>query len=373
VKKLLHMQLLPLLSGVQNFSLHLLDGLPEDEFEIWVAGKSGGEFVEAVRRRGYRFVAIPGLRRQISALDLVSFVWILWFLARQRFDIVHTNTSKIGLLGRLAARLAGIPLIVHTAHGSPFQDHQSFPVKTFYKAMECFGNALGHRTVFVCESDRQRYIRMGLAATDKSDTIYNAIPPELRDRLAKVAEARREKAPGDGFVIGSTLRFSYQKNAVNLVAVACRACQEAPNLRFVFLGEGENLPLCKQMVRSHDLNGRILFPGWDTDIASWLAGFDAFVLYSRWESQPFSIIEAVHSGLAVIGSDIPSIGELVDGSCGWLVPLGDHKALVRTFTEASRDPRVAREKGLAAAARIRELCDYRKMVQGYLNIYRSGD
>jgi glycosyltransferase involved in cell wall biosynthesis len=373
VKKLLHIQLLPLLSGVQNFSLHLLDGLPEGEFEIWVASQPGGEFVDAVRKRGYKYLPLRAMRHPVSLLDVFAFLELVWRIKRHRFDIVHTNSSKPGLLGRLAAKLCKVPLILHTAHGTAFQDSQGWLQKRTFMILEKLGNAWGDKTVFVNNSDRKNCLQKGLVSEAKAVTIYNALPEKLASTLAVIADARVFDPDKKDFVLGSTLRFSKQKNVVNLVSAACRACHEEPKLRFILLGEGEYLELCRQIVKTTGLNERVLLPGWDIDVAGWLAQFDAFILYSRWEAQPFSIIEAMHSGLAVLGSDIPSIAELVDGQTGWLVPLDKHKDLIDMMREMIRDPLSAREKGQAAHAKIARLCSYQQMVEGYLNIYRSLD
>lgn len=371
MKKLLHIQLLPLLTGAQNFSLHLLDGLPQDEFEISVASAPGGEFVEAVRSRGYNHISLSLLKHPISPLDLGAFIQIYLAIRRGGYDIVHANCSKIGLLGRIAARLAGTPLILYTVHGTSFQDHQSRPARAIFQALEWLGNRFGNKTVFVNNSYRAQALKLRLIEADKAVSIYNAIPPKFAAELDSLAADRRFDPQKQDFVLGSTLRFSPQKNVANLVGAACRACKLQPRLRFIFTGEGELLPLCRQIVRSHGLNGRVLFPGWDTRVADWLKLFDAFILYSRWEAQPFSIIEAMHSGLAVIGSAIPSIAELVDRDSGWLIELDDQEALIRCLVRLPENAAEAHAKGQHANRRIKALCDYRAMVESYLQIYRE--
>ncbi|MDZ4182909.1 MAG: glycosyltransferase, partial [Candidatus Cloacimonadaceae bacterium] len=311
MKKLLHLQLLPLLSGVQNFSLHLLDGLPTEDYDIHVAARPGGALVDAVKSRGWRFIPLPAMVHPISPLDLISFLHLILIFRRERYDIVHTNSSKPGLLGRLAATLCRVPLIVHTSHGMPFQQGQNQLKYKLFIALEWLANRFCHKVVYVNHSDRLRCQKLMLVPAAKATTIYNALPKAITDRLSAIAKARTT-ANDDTITIGSTMRFSTQKNAVNLISCACHACKEEPRLRFVIIGDGEHLKLCRQIVRSHALNSRILLPGWDAQVTDWLPRFDAFILYSRWEAQPFSIIEAMYSGLPVIGSDIPSIAELID-------------------------------------------------------------
>ena len=367
MKKLLHLQLLPLLSGVQRFSLHLLDGLDSSEFEIYVASKPGGEFEDAVKARGYHYIALPTFRHPISLSDLFTFVHLLWLLKEQRFDIVHTNSSKPGLLGRLAARLCKVPLILHTAHGTAFQESQKPLAYRFFVLLEDLGNRLGHRTIYVNHSDRLKCLDLGVITEDKATTIYNALPEEQVKALGNIANER--KIPQGQVVIGSTLRFSDQKNVINLVRAACLACKQATNLKFIILGDGEHYALCKAIVHTHGLEEQILLPGWDSDVSPWLKVFDAFVLYSRWEAMPFSIIEAMHSGLPVIGSDIPSIRELIDSEAGYLIPLNAENELADTFVNIAQNFGPAFAKGQKAAQKVSQLSSYKAMINGYREIY----
>lgn len=369
MKKLLHIQLLPLMSGVQRFSLHLLDGLEADEFEIYVAAKPGGELQQELNKRGYTFIPLPSFCHPISPLDLVTFFHLLWLIKSHGFDIVHTNSSKPGLLGRLAARLLKVPLILHTAHGTAFQENQAPLLKRLYILLERWGNSLGHKTVFVNNSDRERCLAMHLLPSSKAITIYNALPPDVAKRLYEIAAART--IPDKDVIIGSTIRFSEQKNVIRLISCACRACIHSPKLRFIILGDGEHYELCKAIVHSCNMENRIILPGWDSDVVQWLKVFNAFVLYSRWEAQPFSIIEAMSAALPIIGSDIPSIRELVDDDTGYLVPLDNDDALVEVFTSMAQEFRPAYNKGMAGQQKIGSICSYQGMVAAYLELYRG--
>jgi len=370
-KKLLHVQLLPLMSGVQRFSLYLLDGLDRDEFDIWVACAPGGEFVEEIQKRGYHYLSLPWMKHAISLLDIAAFIHFVIVLKRHRFDIVHTNSSKPGMLGRLAARLCKVPLIVHTAHGTAFQAGQPLLQKRIFMALEALGNSWGHQTVFVNDSDRLRCLELKLVAANKASTIYNALPSQQEQVLVGMAAGRT--VPGDEVIIGSTLRFSHQKNVINVVVAACKACTRNPRLKFILVGDGEHVALCRTIVASFRLNDRIIMPGWDSEVLPWLKVFNAFVLFSRWEAMPFSIIEAMASGLAVIGSDIPAIAELVSEQSGWLVPLERIDLLEETFVQVANNPQAAFDKGQLAAQSIKGICSYAAMVAAYRALYLGGE
>ncbi|MEF3695516.1 MAG: glycosyltransferase [Candidatus Cloacimonadota bacterium] len=371
MKKLLHVQALPLLTGVQNFSLHLLDGLPRDEYIQVLASAPGGDLVEACKDRGIRHIPIKHMKRSIGLWDIFALCQIIHAIRRDHFDIVHTNTSKAGFLGRLAARICRVPYIIHTSHGMPFQEGQAPAEYRLYRFLEGLGNKLCDTVVFVNDSDRIRSLKLGLVMPSKACTIYNAIPPQLQHKLAGIA-TQRSQTEGRSLKIGSTLRFSQQKNTVELVSALIKACNQDERLSFELLGEGENLELCRSMVRSHKLKDRILLPGWCPDVSQALARWDAFILYSRWEAMPFSIIEAMHSGLPVIGSDIPSICELVKPEHGYIAPLDNPEELVSLLCSLPDRKQELLEKGKLSRDYIVQKTDYKSMVENYLKLYRRG-
>ena len=362
-KKILHLQLLPLMSGVQRFSLHLLDGLSMADYEIWVASKPGGEFVTAIEKRGWNYIPLPSFRHPVSPWDLVTFLHLLWLLRKHKFDIVHTNSSKPGLLGRIAATICQVPLILHTAHGTPYLPHQSPLVHWSYIQLEKLANRFCDKVIYVNNCDRLKAIELGVIPSDKALTIYNAMKEE------PVAE-RRERDT-DTITIGSTLRFSQQKNVLKLIPALCKAARKNAKLKFIILGDGDHLQLCRSIVASYRLSDRILLPGWDSDVEPWLKLFDVFILYSRWEAMPFSIIEAMYAGLPVIGSAIPSIAEFVNDEVGWLLPLDDEETLISTLVSIPEHPEVIRDRGKAALAWVNKISDYPTMVNSYREVYEG--
>jgi glycosyltransferase involved in cell wall biosynthesis len=362
-KKILHLQLLPLMSGVQRFSLHLLDGLPPDDYEIWVACKPKGEFVSEIKKRGWNYLPLPTFRHPISPWDIVTFLHLLALMRKHSFDIVHSNSSKPGLLGRIAATICRVPLVLHTAHGTAYLPHQAPIVHWTFIQLEKLANLFCHRVIYVNNSDRLKAIELGVIPSEKAMTIYNAMKEvPVMDR----PEGRQEQ-----ITIGSTLRFSDQKNVIRLIPALCKAARKNNKLKFIILGDGEHLQLCRSIVASYRLSDRILLPGWDSDVNPWLRLFDVFILYSRWEAMPFSIIEAMYAGLPVIGSDIPSIAEFVNDEVGWLLPLDDEETLISTLISTTEHPDAIKEKGERALAWVRQISDYPTMVSSYRDVYEG--
>jgi glycosyltransferase involved in cell wall biosynthesis len=368
--RLLHLQLLPLLAGAPNFSLYLLEALPRDQFDIYVASAPGDDFVDVVKECGYHYIPLKFMERPISIKDTLALAELYSLIKRYHFDIVHTNSSKPGFLGRLAASFCHTPLILHTEHATSFQMDQPVWQQNLYMRLEKWANRLCDYVVFVNNTDRIKCLDLGLVSPSKALTINNAIPYEKVEQLEKIAQERKLVSDKKDFVIGSIIRFSPAKNVINLISAACQVCKKEAKLKFIILGKGEYLRLCRQIVHSYNLDERIVLPGFDINIEKWLALFDAFILYSRWESRPFSCIEAMYSGLPVIVSDIPSLREMITDECGWIVPLDNQPALIQCLIEVAHQPEIAFKKGVIANKRIKEISDYDTMVKGYLELYQ---
>jgi len=368
-KRILHFQLLPLLSGVQNVMLHILEGLNPEEYEVYVASQPGGPLAEACRQRGYRHLGLRWLKHAISPLDIVVFIQFWMLCRRYRFDLVHTHSSKPGFIGRLAARLAGVPLVLHTCHGAPFHVGQPKALYMLYILLEKLAARYCNRLIFVSDYLRLYYIEHGLAKAEQTQTIRNALSEPLRQQLAAVAD--RRQPPDKSVTIGSLLRFTDAKNIVQTLQAAIRVCALKRDVQFIFVGEGEHLPLCRQMVLTHQLEDRILLPGWADDIASWLSRFDAFLLYSSWEGNPLSIVEAMQAGLPVITSDIPVLAEVVDESCGWLLHAGSVAALTAGLQQVLQEKQLFRNKGKHSRQKAEQLFSYQTFLQSYLDCYRQ--
>ncbi|MBM4403971.1 MAG: glycosyltransferase [Candidatus Cloacimonetes bacterium] len=421
--KILHIQHLPLLYGVQNMMLHLLQSLPRNRFEIYVSSQPGPLLENRCKELGFNYIPITALRHPISVMDIGALHQLIRIIRHHRFDIVHTHSSKTGLLGGIAARLTRTPLAVHTLHGNPFHWGQSRLTYQAFIAIERLIAPLFHKLVFVNNCDRELWQKLGLTPADKAITINNALSDELRLKLVAIASNREMKpveatlSPGTSwpevFTIGSTLRFTAQKNTIQTVTTACHICRKHSQVRFVFAGDGEHLDLCRQIVHSLNMTGRVILPGLVSDIPALLATFDVFLLYSNWEAQPISIIEAMYSGLPIIGSDIPPIAELVSDeyrgslyhpkdamgkrpyvwtsgayatdrkcrsavekrpytqhSCGWLVRHDSPTALMDAIARIIQLPYARiREMGNNALERIRHQCSYQAMTEGYLALY----
>lgn len=324
-KKLLHIQLLPLLSGVQNIMLELLAEL-KDEYDIYVICKPGGPLVDAIQESGYHYIPVSSLRRNLSLWDIPAMFTLIHIIRKHRFDIVHTHSSKPGFLGRFAAYLAGTKKIVHTVHGYAFNDFHNDLVNRFYMLLEKFVSRFCDHIVYVNDFERKLAIQEKIVKPGKAKTIYNTVDIE-RFKMKENKYLSERDYSIQPFTIGSVFRFDFPKNAVKTIKTAVSVCKKSKDIQFIFMGDGKDFSECKQLVDEANLNMQIQLTGWHENVSHVLPELDVFLLYSLGEGLPISILEAMACGLPIVSSNVKGSNELVDETNGILVPIDDEKKL----------------------------------------------
>ncbi len=363
-KKILHIQLLPLLSGAQNMMLNLLEGLDKDKYEIYVIAKPDGPLVQKVIDSGYHFIPVSSLRREISPFwDFIALFKIFWICKKYNFDIVHTHSSKTGFLGRIAARFAHIPKIYHTMHGFSFHDFQSIWLRIFYITLEKIGAKFCDKIIFVNNHDRITSSKLKIISSQKAQTIYNGI------KLAQIKKSINCAKWNEKIVIGSIARFEDQKNMIKVVESAIKICQKSDIFQFIFIGDGEHLNECKNMIKVKNLTERIILPGWKNNVYDWLLKFDVFLLYSKWEGLPISILEAMSIGLPIIASNIKGNNELVDDENGGLIDINEPQKLVNTILELPQNCEKWQIKGKNSLQKVKDKFLMDNFRKEYVRIY----
>ncbi len=359
-QRLLHIQVLPLLSGVQNVMLNILENLPEDQYDIYVISQSGGPLIDKLAELYVTHIPMDSLKRDVSIQDFKAFIGIYRICRKYKFDIVHTHSSKPGFLGRIAARLAGVKKIIHTSHGYPFNVFQPLYKQFFYRICEALAGLFCDYMVFVNNADREMAVTSNLISKQKALTIYNGIDvPETFERQTKDEE----------FIIGSSFRFWEQKNPIQTIKVAIAVCKRVEQIKFIFLGDGELLEICKKHVQNAGLEDRITFPGWQKDVMPWLKQFDVFLLYSKWEGLPISILEAMSIGLPIVASDINGNNELVSEQNGFLFKLNEVDKLIETLISLPERKEELIVWGNQSQLIVENKFSMKKFVSSYKSIY----
>jgi len=345
--------------GAQTYVIRLLEAA-RSEFDVTVAAHGDGPVRTAADRLGVPFVPLRRVRRSVSPYhDLLGLLELRSLFRRLRPDIVHLNSSKVGVLGRVAARLAGVPACVFTVHGWAFKAGHG-RASVAYLWADRLVEPLGSAIVCVSETERRAGLEARTCTAKRTVVIPNAV------RLPEpVGRDWERPGPVDVVTIG---RLAEPKDFPTLV----RALAELPDgaARLLVLGDGPLRAELEQLVQ--ELSVDVVFAGEVADVSPWLAEAQLFALSSRSEGMPMSVLEAMAAGLPVVASDVGGIHEVVeDGVTGRLVPAGDPHALAGRLAELVLDGALRQRFGSAGRRRVEERFALPRWRDEHLALYRS--
>jgi glycosyltransferase involved in cell wall biosynthesis len=285
---------------------------------------------------------------------------------------VHTHTSKAGALGRVAAWLAGVPVIIHTPHGHIFYGYYGPAMSRVIRLFERLLALITDRIVTLTDRGAQEHVQYRIAAPDKFVTIPSGIVlSAFRSIQADPAVKRNELGlPTEGPVIGTVGRLVPIKGHEWLLKAAPLVLAEFPHAMFVFLGEGPLLGWLQQLAAGLGISGHVMFMGTRQDVPECLAVFDLFAFPSLNEGMGRALIEAMAVGLPAVATRVGGIPDVVaDGETGLLVPARDEAALADALLKLLRDPARRRAYGHAARRSMDERFDVNAMVRAIDRLY----
>lgn len=361
------------LGGAQQNTVHTVRRLDPARFDAFLVCGEGGLLDAEVRSDpGLRAVFLDSLVREVSPLrDLLALLELWKTFRAEAPQVVHTHSSKAGILGRLAAALAGVPVVVHTYHGFGFHDRQSPPVKALYLALERFCARFTTRLIFVSRANAEYAERHGLGRAADAELIRSGV--RLGDFPAKTDAAALKMSAGIGRhkpLVVSIGNLKPQKNAADFVAAAAKVAQKVPEARFVFLGDGPQRKALEAKAFALGLGDKLLFLGWRRDGAQWLAAADAFAMTSLWEGLPRALVEAMATGLPSVCYATDGVTDLLrDGENGFLVAPGDLDAFAARLASLLTDDALRRRLGNAALASVGPEFDIDGMVRAQERLY----
>ncbi len=344
--------------GAQAYVGSLLPGLA-DHYDVIVAAHGPGPLREAAEAAGARFVSLRHVRRTLSPWrDPLGFLELLALMRRERPQIVHVNSSKAGVLGRLAAAVTRVPVRLFTVHGWAFS--ASTGVHGWvYRTADRLVRPLTTLTICVSENDRRAGIAARTCDPARTVVIHNAVD---------VAAAPRARHAGEMPLIITVGRLQAPKDFQTFVRALALL---TPTPHAVVVGDGPaRQPLQAEIHRlGLELNVQLL--GERRDVPELLAGADIFVLSSASEGLPVSIIEAMAAGLPVVASAVGGVPELVvEGETGLLAPPGDVAALAAAIERLAGDRELRLQLGSAARLRAETHFDLRFFHRAHVDLYR---
>ena len=359
------------IGGIQVHIRDLAVAMRARGHDAHVAAAPGAALAAQLAAQGVPFHPVPGLVWPISPrADLRAFRQLRALLRDLAPDLVSTHASKAGLLGRLAARSLGIP-VLFTAHGWPFNEGTPTLRRWYSVVVERLAAPFADHIVTVSLRDRDRALGYRIAPPARFTCIHNGVPdlpvPTAPAAPAPAAPAPAESSGGPPRLV-MVARFAPPKEHGQLLEAL--ASLRDLDWRLDLVGDGPLQDPARARAAELGLAGRVDFLGARDDVAALLARADLFVLASRWEGLPRSVIEAMRAGLAVVASDVGGIHEeVVDGETGLLVPRGDVAALAQRLRRLLVDADLRRRMGAAGRRRYEAMFRFEAMLERTLEVY----
>jgi glycosyltransferase involved in cell wall biosynthesis len=323
------------------YDVTLINGLSFESMMTSGESKAVEESLADAQKNGIRVITMPELVREIRPLsDLKSLYHLTRILKRECPHIVHTHTSKTGILGRWAAWIAGIPIVIHTPHGHVFWGYFNKLKTAFFIFLERISASITDRIIVLTEQEKRDHLTVRIGAESKFILIHSGV--DLSKFMDGSVESEKMKRAlnitRDNFIVGTAGRLTPIKGHRFLIKAAKEIVARQPNVTFVFLGDGELRDSLEALANEMDLKESMRFLGWRNDVADVMSTFDVFVLPSINEGMGRVLVEAMILGKPVVAYDIGGIPDLViHGDNGFLVPAGDVNGLSSRISELLTD------------------------------------
>lgn len=363
---------------LKNFLLPLIDGMRQHGWEV-VAVCSDGAFVDDLRERGYRIETVSIARSMNPLAAFVSLLALIRLFRRERFDVLHAHTPVAALIGRLAAWLTRVPLVVYTAHGFYFHDDMPAWKYRLFVALERMAGWWTDLLFTQSAEDAHAAIVERIMPASHVLAIGNGVDVARfsPDKVGSGATVRESLGiPAGAYVVGFIGRQVREKGIAEFLQAAQILARSHPQLWFLLVGErlssdhaagvdGEYAQ-AKQV-----LGERLVAPGLRSDIPEMLAAMDLFCLPSWREGMPRTIIEAMMMEKPVLATDIRGAREeVIAETTGVLVPVRSADNLAKAMVRFIEDPAWAKKLGTAGRERALSLYDERRVVE--LQLERIG-
>lgn len=363
MKKIAHVQVMPKLSGVQQISLDILCGLVNKDIKKYVICGSGNndelevQFREVFSENNIEVITVSSLKRNIGLHDIRCFIELFRLFKKERFDIVHTNSTKPGIIARIAAKISGVPKIIHTVHGIAFHKHESPLKRVMYYILENIASLFGDENVTVNKIYRKYYPFV------KSKVIYNGVDFNSLNFQTKTND--------DTIHFAYMARLDEQKNPLEFIKAIKIVVDSHPQVpvRFTLAGRGELEDKCIRLIAQLGLTNIIKMPGWISDKNTFYNSVDVLCQPSKWEAFGLVFVEAAYFHIPSISRSVEGIPEVIrDGNTGLLYS-GDENDLAHKMMFIINEQNKIQELGLAAHDYVINNFNQKNMVDEYVKLY----
>ncbi|MDD2927482.1 MAG: glycosyltransferase family 4 protein [Candidatus Omnitrophica bacterium] len=361
------------LGGAQKQLLSLIRGVNKERFNLFLFTGLEGLLVEDA-------LAIPQLKIQRCRFlkrpiqpgqDFLALINLYSFIKKNNIGIVHTHSSKAGFLGRLAAKLAGAKVIIHTVHGWSFHKYQPLLLRRLFILLERFAALFTDKLVVVSSFDRAQGLENRVGTQSK----YSLIPYGIDYAEFDIQDSsvRRELGLNDrDLVVGMVACFKPQKCPQDFIKLAGLVNRYMPGVKFILVGDGILRKRIERLIAGSHLEKRVILTGWRRDIQRVLSALDVFVLTSLWEGLPVTVLEAMAAAKAVIATDTGGVREAVDnGKTGFLIQPHDVEGLAKKLVSLFRENELSIKIGRSAQEYLKYNFKANDMIDNTEALYAS--
>jgi len=379
--KVCHVITRMIVGGAQENTLFSARGLLEAGHDcVLMTGPSPGPEGELLTRAGtpdaLKVEVCPYLVREISPMnDLKAYFYLKKYFRDHDFDVVHTHSSKAGIIGRLAARAAGVPAVVHTIHGLPFHPREKWWKNRLYVALEKLAAKHCDRIFAVAQAMIEQALAQGIGKRDMYEVVYSGM--ELAAFLTAEHDADLRKSlniPANAKVLGTVARLFPLKGYEELMKIAPALLQAEKNLYFLFVGDGSLHDTLKKQAADGGFADRIVFAGLvaPSDVGKYIAQMDVLAHFSLREGLPRAAVQALACGKPVVAYPLDGTPEVVEtGRTGFLCPVGDEAKMTGAIRKLLADEALRTEMGSRGRELVRSKFAWKKMSDTLIAAYRK--
>jgi len=341
--------------------------LKDLEFEVMLGCRNTG-FMQLLQLEGITVKEIPFIRDRISPYDYSAFKLVLNLIEKFQFDIIHTHTAKAGFIGRVAGRLKGVPMIIHTVHGFSFNNDALNPVKRwFYRSLEKLATRMSNYIITVNKEDWHQIQSWSIIPEKNIRCIYNAIDIDKFKDLKRNKVSKKEFGILDNEkVIINIGELIPRKDFLTFIKLAFLIKKRFPKVKFLIVGDGPQVHNLKKKTQDFGLKGDIIFTGFRSDIPEILKIADLLLFTSRAEGLPTVVLEAMACSLPVVAIDAPGTREVIShGNSGYIFPRNQLGKIVDKVIEILTDISLAEALGKYGEKLVREKFSYSKILKDW--------
>ena len=379
MKKILYVITKSNWGGAQRYVFDLATNLPKDQFETIVACGGSGPLFQKLSENGIRTISIPHLKRNINIMKEVLSLFSLWqILKKEKPDIIHLNSSKVGGLGAIAARTYNLQLttnnktkIIFTAHGWPFNEDRFFLSQFIIWFLSWLTAVFSTEVIVLTKNDLASTIKFLFLPDNKFCLIPNGIDTDAISFFPQ-EQARKElglELEPSAIIIGGITEFTKNKGVQYLIEAA-KALPKS--VRVAFISGGERKSQMEKFAKDFGVSERIHFLGFKQDAAKYLKAFDIFVFPSIKEGLPYSLLEAGLAELSIVASNVGGIPDIITNEeNGLLVEPKSSHALAKAIKKLLENKEKREQFGKKISEKIKTDFSFASMLEKTIEIYKT--